>query len=83
MTKVYVNGNEMTLHESVGWLNYDRVVRLSGLPPRDDYVAEYQEVFGDKIRTHEIGGGVFPTDGMHFFVRPGERKPWWRWLWPA
>lgn len=81
MTTVYVNGNERTLHWSIGWLNYDRVVKLSGLAAWRDYRVYYRPI-GDHVSWTAIGSGVMPTDGMLFRVEVIERKPWWRWLWP-
>lgn len=79
MATVYVNGEECNLHESVGWLNYDRVVRLSGLPPNKYYDVIYWDKQGFR---HSIGSGVFPLEGTQFKVTERDKKPWWRWLWP-
>jgi len=80
---VYVNGNERQLHWSVGFLNYDRVVKLSGLPYRTDYSVAYHDP-ADSNPNHyrDLGGGVCPLPGMVFEVSVTYRKPWWRYLWP-
>lgn len=83
MTTIYVNGNERTLLQSVGWLNYDRVVMLSQLPYRYDYVITYAEPNLPDTYAVGLGSGVMPLEGMRFFVANRPKRPWWYWLWPS
>ncbi len=87
-TRIWVNGEEMTLAWNVGALDYNRVLRLAGMEDRAhryDFEIIYADPKSPDIQHMGPGDFIFPLPDMQIQVRPilTEKKPWWRYLWPA
>jgi len=80
--KIKVNGEERTLHWTVHALTYDRVVNLSGMPYRRDYLVHLVDTTPGAKPTRVFSEPVplVPMNGLAFTVERPPRRNWFQWL---